>query len=184
VVLRRLLDGEAVTLSGRFYELQGVHTMRAHQQRLPILVGVNGRTALAHAAQHADTIGLTMLGRTLDDGQRHEVRWEPERLDRSVAHISAEAGDRADALELNALVQAVIVTNDRRSAAASVADRIDGLTPEVALATPFLAIGTHDEIADHLVECRRRWGISYFSVRDVESFAPVIERIRAFESSH
>jgi probable F420-dependent oxidoreductase len=183
VILRQLLDGEEVTFDGRYYQLDGVRTMRARQERLPILVGVNGKQALAHAAQHADTIGLTMLGRTLDDGQRHEVRWEPERLDRTVAHIRAEAGDRTEILELNALMQAVIVTDDRRRAAAGIADRIDGLTPEVALEAPFLAIGTHDEIADHLVECRRRWGISYFSVRDVESFAPVIERIRTLEQS-
>jgi len=181
-ILRQLLDGETVTRGG-YYQLDGARTMRSLQARLPILVGVNGKTALAHAAKYADTIGLTMLGRTLEDGQRHSVRWEPERLDRTVALIRTEAGERWESLELNALVQAVVVTDDRRSAAARVADRIDGLTPEVALATPFLAIGTHDEIAEHLRECRRRWGISYFSVRDVESFAPVIERIRAMEAS-
>ena len=167
MILRRLLDGETVTFAGEHYRLDEVRTMRAHQARLPILVGVNGRTALAHAARHADTIGLTMLGRTLDDGQRHEVRWEPDRLDRTVAHIRSEAA--GDGPELNALVQAVIVTDDRRAAAATVAERLEGLTSEVALSTPFLAIGTHDEIAAHLVECRRRWGISYFSVRDVEA---------------
>lgn len=78
-ILRRLLDGDEVTFTGEHYHLDGVRTMRAHQERLPILVGVNGRAALAHAAQHADIIGLTMLGRTLEDGQRHEVRWAPDR---------------------------------------------------------------------------------------------------------
>jgi alkanesulfonate monooxygenase SsuD/methylene tetrahydromethanopterin reductase-like flavin-dependent oxidoreductase (luciferase family) len=76
-VLRRLLDGEAVTHTGEHYRLEEVSTLRPRQAHLPILVGVNGRAALAHAARHADTIGLTMLGRTLPDGQRHEVRWEP-----------------------------------------------------------------------------------------------------------
>lgn len=182
-ILRRLLDGEEVTRAGRFYQLERVRTMRSHQGHLPILVGVNGKAALAHAARHADTIGLTMLGRTLEDGQRHEVRWEPERLDRTVAHIRVAAAERATPIEINALVQAVIVTTDRRRAAEAIAERLDGLTPEVARRAPFLAIGTHDEIAEHLIECRRRWGISYFSVRDVEGFAPVIERIRAFELS-
>ena len=41
-ILRRLLDGEEVTYSGRYYQLDAVRTMPAHQPRLPILVGVNG----------------------------------------------------------------------------------------------------------------------------------------------
>jgi hypothetical protein len=47
-----------------------------------------------------------------------------------------------------------------------------------ALETPYLALGTQAEIAEHLRTCRGRWGISYFMVRDLEGFAPVIERLR------
>jgi hypothetical protein len=150
------------------------------QARLPIMVAVNGRAALAHAARHADIIGLTMLGKTLADGHQHAVRWQTDRLDRTVAHIQAQAGARWPAdLELNALVQRIVVTDDRHAAAREVVGQVEGLTVEDALATPFLALGTHDEIADHLRACRARWGISYFTVRDVAAFAPVIERLRA-----
>jgi hypothetical protein len=72
----------------------------------------------------------------------------------------------------------VVVTNDRQKAAEQLAAQVPGLSVHDALTTPFLAIGTHDEIADHLETCRNRWGISYFSVRDLEGFAPVIRRIR------
>jgi probable F420-dependent oxidoreductase len=176
-ILRLLLDGQAVTFAGEHYQLEGVRTMRTLQERLPILVGVNGRAALAHAARHADVIGLTMLGRTLEDGQRHEVRWEAERLDRTVAYIRDQAADRPSAPRLQALVQAVEVTDNRRTAAERFSAKL-GLPMEDVLATPFLALGTHDEIAAHLLECRRRWGIDYFSVRDIKSFAPVIEQLR------
>ena len=176
-ILPRLLAGEEVTYHGTHYHLEGARTLRALQDHVPILVGVNGKAALAHAARHADIIGLTMLGRTLADGQRHEARWEPERLDATVAYIRDQAVERWDHLELNVLVQAVVVTEDRTTAARQLADRI-GLRVEDALATPFLAIGTHDEIAEHLLACRRRWGISYFSFREVQVLAPVIERLR------
>jgi len=176
-ILRRLLDGEEVTYTGVHYRLAAVRTKRSVQQHLPILVGVNGREALAHAAQHADTIGLTMTGRTLEDGSSHEVRWEPERLDDTVAFIAERAGDRS--VELNALVQAVVITDDRRAAAADICARVPTLAVDDALTTPFLALGTHDEIAAHLLECRRRWGISYFTVRSIADFAPVIARLRA-----
>ena len=180
-ILRRLLDGESVTFSGEHHQLRDVQIARALQTHLSIFVGVNGPAALAHAARHADTIGLTMLGRTLEDGQRHEVRWEADRLDRTVAHITteAESSGRSEAPELHALVQSVIITDDREAAAAKMVD--GGWVPstEIALTTPFLAIGTHAEIAAHFRACRERWGISYFSVRDVESFAPVIALVRS-----
>src|SRR5712691_5418706 len=110
-VLRRLLDGEEVSFAGTHYRLDKARTMRALQERLPIMAAVNGRAALAHAAQHAVIIGLTMLGRTLEDGQRHTVRWEADRLDRTVAFIRVQAGGRD--VEFNALVQRVVVPNDR-----------------------------------------------------------------------
>jgi len=71
---------------------------------------VNG-PALAHAARTADIIGLTMLGSTLPDGNARAVRWAPGRLDATVSFIAKSAGERAGALELNALVQAVVVTD-------------------------------------------------------------------------
>jgi probable F420-dependent oxidoreductase len=178
-ILRRLLDGETTTYDGEHYSLDNVRTLRSRQDHVPLLVGVNGKRALAHAAHHADIVGLTMVGRTLEDGQHHEVRWEAKRLDSTVNYIREQAGDRWDQLELNALVQAVVITDDRRAAAEESARRSrGGLSIEDALATPFLALGTHDEIAEHLLACRERWGISYFSVRDISNFEPVIQRLQ------
>jgi probable F420-dependent oxidoreductase len=178
VILRRLLDGQAVSFAGQHYQLRDVRTKRSRQDHVPFLVGVNGRAALSHAVRHADTVGLTMLGRTLADGQRHETRWEADRLDRTVTFIHEQARERPGPPELHALVQAIIVTDDRKKAAAQLVRDRWAPTIDDALATPFLALGTHDDIAEHLLTCRARWGISYVSVRDIEAFAPVIERLR------
>lgn len=178
-VLRRLLTGEAIDHDGEHYRLRGAQVARPLQDHLPFLVGLNGGpAALAHAARNADAVGLTMTGRTLADGQRHEVRWELDRLDRTVAHIREQAAGRDRPLELHALVQAVTVTDDRDAALRAVVDEVPGLALEDARETPFLAVGTHDEIAAHLRRCRDRWGISYVSVRTIDAFAPVIERLR------
>jgi probable F420-dependent oxidoreductase len=181
-ILRRLLDGDEVDFTGEHYRIRGAKILRSRQDRLPILVGVAGSAALAHAAQHADTIGLMGLGKTLPDGHRHEVRWQPERLDATVAFIRERALGRTAPLELNALVQMVTVTDDRRAAAEALVVDIPTLAVDDALTTPFLAIGTHDEIAAHLLQCRRRWGITNFSVRSIEEFQPVIERLRAADA--
>lgn len=177
-ILRRLLDGETVSFAGEHYQLRSVRTMRSLQDHLPLMVGVNGRAALTHAAARADVLGLTGLGRTLSDGQLHETRWQPERLDRVVELIADATKGRSEPPELHALVQAVVVTGDREAAAVKISRALTGLAVEDALSTPFLAIGTHAEIAEHLRACRSRWGISYFSVREVETFAPVIARLR------
>lgn len=81
-------------------------------------------------------------------------------------------------MELNALVQRVKITDDRESVLRDDLLKIDGLSYDDAAVTPFLAYGTHDEIAEHLRQCRQRWGISYFSVRSIDEFQPVIERLR------
>lgn len=175
-ILDRLLSGEPVDWDGAWYHLRHATVPRAKQHHVPLLVGVNGRAALAHAARHADIVAPTMLGRTLPDGQRHEVRWEAHRLDETVAWIRDQAAERWEALELHALVQSVVVTDDRRGVAAEIAARTSMHIDDI-LATPFLCIGTHREIAEHLVACRERWRISYYSVRDIETFAPVIEQL-------
>lgn len=176
-ILRRLLDGERVDHHGEHYEMTGLATIEPAQQHVPILVGVNGPTGLAHAARTADIIGLTMLGKTLSDGNTHAVRWKPERVDATVAWIAEQASERAGHLELNALVQSVVITDDRRNAAEELSAEVPGLDVDHALSTPFLALGTHDEITQHLLACRERWGISYYVVRDIESFAPVIDAL-------
>lgn len=69
-----------------------------------------------------------------------------------------------------------MITTDRRSAAAEIARRTHTALDDI-MATPFLCLGTHGEIAEHLLSCRERWGISYYSVRDIDAFGPVIEQL-------
>jgi hypothetical protein len=146
---------------------------------MPFLIAVNGQRALAHAAEQADTLGLFGLGRTLADGHRHEARWQADRLDRTIAFIREHQGERE--LEFNALVQRVAITDNRQLAAEEFVAQVEGLSVEDALSTPYLALGTHTQIAEHLQRCRDRWGITYYTVRDLDGFAPVIELLSAAE---
>jgi probable F420-dependent oxidoreductase len=177
-IIAALLTGGPVTFDGRHYRIEEAITLAPAQSAIPLLVGVNGKTALAHAAQHADIVAPTMLGRTLPDGHRHEPRWEPSRLDATMTWIRTAAGERWPSLEIHALVQAVVVTDDRFGAAEAMARRIGVPAPDI-LETPFVCLGTHEEMAAHLLACRARWGISYFTVRDIDAFAPVMPLVRA-----
>ncbi len=180
-ILRSLLDGRPTSVHGRHYTLENARTLRSKQEHLPILVGVNGRAALAHAATHADIVAPTMLGRTLQDGQHHEVRWEAARLDQTVGWIRDAAASTGRSVGLHALVQAVVVTGDRAAVAEDIARR-QGMALSDVLATPFLCFGTHEEISEHLQRCRRRWGIEYYTVRTIPAFAPVVGHLRTADA--
>ena len=181
-IIRQLFDGKTVDWSGEHHHLSGAHIDPAGSDHLPILIGGNGDALLAHAARDADIIGLQGLGRTLEDGHRHTVKWSTEHLDAQVAHVRASAGARIDDIELNALVQIVTVTEDRAAAAdarADVLSRVEGLTAAQLDAVPYVFIGSASEIAEKLQMCRERWGITYFAVRELDDFAPVIHACRS-----
>ena len=177
-IIRRLVDGEVVAHDGEHYRIDGARIDRAAQEHLPILVGGNGAALLAHAGRHADIVGLQGLGRTHEDGNTHEVKWSTRHLDEQVEQVRTAAGDRFDDIEFNALVQVARITDDRHAALAEVVERVDGLTMDDAASTPYLLIGTVDEIVLHMTTCNERWGINYFAVRELDSFEPVIRALR------
>ncbi len=177
-VVRDLLDGKVVDHRGEHYNLAQACIDRSDQQRLPILVGGNGATVLANAGRHADIVGLQGLGRTREDGHSHEVKWSTDRLDEQIEQVRVGAGARFDHVEFNAMVQVVQITDDRESTLAKVVDRVDGLTMDDAASTPYLLIGTVDEIASHMETCNERWGINYFAVRELDTFEPILHALR------
>jgi probable F420-dependent oxidoreductase len=145
---------------------------------LPILVGGNGARLLGAAGELADIVGLQGLGRTLEDGHSHAVRWSVEHLESQLGQIRSGAGARFDDIELNALVQAFELTDDRDGALARVAEQVDGLTLDDARSTPYMLVGSLDQIVEHIHLCADRWGITYFVVRELDAFEPVISSSR------
>jgi probable F420-dependent oxidoreductase len=177
-IIRALLDGRTVHHHGEHYRIDGACIEPPVQRPLPLLVGGNGAGLLGHAGAHADIIGLQGLGRTQADGHSHEVDWSARRLDEQIEQIRRGADDRFAELELNALVQVAQVTDDRGGVLARVCERVDGLTMEDAEQTPYLLVGTADEIVRHMMTCGERWGISYFAVRELDDFEPVLRALR------
>jgi hypothetical protein len=72
---------------------------------------------------------------------------------------------------------------DREAAARDLAAKVAGLTAQAALATPFLALVSHHEIAEHLVASASAGGISYFTVRGLDALPPVIERLERLDAT-
>ena len=82
-------------------------------------------------------------------------------------------------LELNALLQRIVVTDDRVKAAEQLTSRWTQLTADEILQSPYVLIGTVDQMVDDLQARRDRWGFSYYVVQEpyLEAFAPVVARL-------
>ena len=146
----------------------------------PLIIGGTGDRILALAAQRANTVALGGLIQAPGQPPGTFTLQSAAQADERVAYIRAQAADRADDLELHVLVQMVVVTPDRRAAAARIAAEDDlNLTTDQVLKTPYLLIGTVPEIAAQLEERRDRFGFTYLTVHDpyMAALAPVIERL-------
>jgi probable F420-dependent oxidoreductase len=146
----------------------------------PLIIGGSGDRILALAAQRANTVALGGLIQAPGQPPGTFLLQTAAQADERVAYVRAQAGDRAGELELHALIQAVVVTPDRRAAAAkAVAEHDLNLTPDEALETPFLLLGTAQEMAAQLKERRERFGFSYLTVHEpyMAALAPVIEQL-------
>lgn len=178
-VVRALLDGEVVDFAGEHYVINR-HSAYPPRPRVPLLVGGNGNRVLALAARLADTVSFVGFHQVEGSADVALSHFSSAGLDDRLSVVRAAAGDRFSGLELNVLVQAVIVTEDRAGAAEELSRRVAGLMPEAALESPFLLLGTHDEIVEALLERRDRFGISYVVVfgAAMEPLAPVVERLR------
>lgn len=142
----------------------------------PLLLGGHGDRMLRLAAREADIVGFTGISFQPSG----PVLADAEELDERVEFVRKAAGERADELEYNLLVQRVVVTDDRRAALEDLAREFGDVSAEWLGRLPYLLVGTLDEIAEQLRAHRARYGISYFTVLDdgLTDFAEVFERLR------
>lgn len=170
-ILKRLFAGEAVNLVGDHYTITDhVLTLLPPQGAdLPFVIGGNGDKMLTLAAQHAHTVGFT--GFTFDGSQAHITHFTTDQLRDRIELVREAAGDRFDAIELNALIQRVVLTDDRRRSAAEFAENWGDGAPEIddILDSPFVLFGTVPDIADQLRRFRDELGISYWVAAESRS---------------
>jgi hypothetical protein len=76
-------------------------------------------------------------------------------------------------------VQRVFVTGDRHKAAEELASRWPQLSADDILQSPYVLIGTVEQMVEDLTARRERWDISYYVVHEPywDVFAPVVARL-------
>lgn len=179
-VYKGLFGDGPVDFDGEHYTISGLDGMPKPLQRPhpPILIGGGGKRVLSLAAREADIVGINpklTSGQVDSSAARNGT---PELTDEKIRWVADAAGDRYDDIELNMLVFAVVVTDDRQGTAEMMAPMFD-IDPDVVMDYPLAWIGTEDEIVESLQTRRDRWDVSYLVVQAdaMESAAPIVARL-------
>ncbi|WP_082680615.1 LLM class F420-dependent oxidoreductase [Mycolicibacterium novocastrense] len=167
-VIRALLDGRPVGADLQHYRIhaEAGQLLPVPPSRVPLLIGGNGTRVLELAGRIADIVGLAGISHNRDATAVRLTHFDAEGLANRIAVVREAAGDRFEHIELNVLIQAVVVTDDRPRAAEQLAATLGGVSPERLLTSPFVLIGTHEQMAEQLTERTQRFGVSYWTVFD------------------
>jgi probable F420-dependent oxidoreductase len=180
-IIKQFFTQEAVTFAGRHYTVTDLQAFPRPLQRPhpPIFIGGGGKRMLSLAGREADIVGLHL--KVNDDGTVDASERSEAAIAQKVEWVRQAAGERFAALELNLLIGNVIITQDRQQAAEQYIyeRRRPGTTVEQLLASPYLLIGSVEQIAERIQRSREQFGISYIVVEseNMESFAPVVDRL-------
>jgi hypothetical protein len=110
-------------------------------------------------------------------------------LEHKLRCIKAAAGDRYAQIELNMTVRELRLTDDRRATARALLNdwssasqryaNVERLTEDDLLESPYLALGSVEQIVEQFEISRERWGFSYLEVSstDAEAVEPVMQRL-------
>ncbi len=176
-VLRALLDTGAATFAGEEIRIHvedlGVEPSQTH---VPLLVGGHGRRVVGLAAGIADIFQFTGLTHDPETGVPGAGGFAREAVDVRRRWLEEAAGARFDSIELSALVQ-VTHTGVGAEAAAEAARKQIGVDRDVLDGSPFVLIGSREQVIDKLHALRDDLGIHHFVVRDAEGFAPIVDAL-------
>jgi probable F420-dependent oxidoreductase len=150
----------------------------------PLFIGGGGRRLLTLAAREADIVGLAPRALSGADVTRDLRSMTVAATIEKLGWVREAAGDRFDDLEFNIYPSGVppIVTDHARKAAADVLDQLAppagaAITVDELLESPHMFIGSVDGLVAKLQEQRERLGISSIMVGDLDTLAPVVERL-------
>ncbi|MDQ1448226.1 MAG: hypothetical protein QOC79_1197, partial [Actinomycetota bacterium] len=187
-VIKALFAGGSVDFSGDHYTVAGheMYPPSVQKPGPPILLVAGGPRMTRFAAAEADIVAINPATKSNEAwAEQNLADASADAVDRKIKAIREAAGDRYDDIELQIVVPFVVPTDDREGTARAIADSLPSddaavdLSAETVLASPYVLIGTEDQICDTLVERRERWDLSYYVFNDdsIDAVAPIVARL-------
>ncbi len=178
-ILKQFFTAERVNFAGKHYTVSDLLAMPRTVQKPhpPVFIGGGGKKLLSLAAREADIIGIHF--KAGKDGSSDPSEHSEEAVAQKISWVRQAAGERFPAIELNMLMRAVVITDQRQQAAEEYARQSKQLSIEQSLHSPYLCFGSVEQITEQLQRTREQFGISYFVVGDdyMEALAPVVARL-------
>jgi probable F420-dependent oxidoreductase len=176
-VLRGLFADGPFTYDGEHFQIDALDgTPHPHTPGgPPIFVAGGGPRMLRFDARHADIVGVNPSLPTSEKRAEAARDGVAARIDEKFALVREAAGDRLDDLTFHGWLRHAQVTDEGHGAAAEIA-AATGLTADDVLSSPFVLVGSVEEIVDRLTERHERWGYSYYTVQQpsAREFAEVL----------
>jgi probable F420-dependent oxidoreductase len=177
-VMKGLFDEGPCTFNGEHYRITDLDGLPKPAQRPwpPLLIGGGGKRVLTVAAREADIVGINPSIVSGDVDAETARNAAADATDQKLAWVRDAAGSRYADLELNMLIFACTVTDDRQGTADTMAPFFS-VTPDEMLEAPHAWIGSVDQIVDDLQARRERWDVSYLVVQGepaMDAAAPVV----------
>lgn len=178
--LRTLLDDGQAAVAGRELTVDvddlGV---RPSQDRVPLWVGGSGQRVVSLAGQLADGLQLTGMSHDPATGDLRPTAFGHDAVAQRISWLNTAAGERSDEIDISALVQATTVTEDAKALATASADVGTRMScpQDVIQETPFVHIGTRQQIVEKLHRLREQFGIHHYTCRDADDFAPIVDQL-------
>lgn len=180
-IVKGLFDGQPFSFEGEHYHISDLAgtPLPAQRPRPPLIIGGGGPRVLGLAAREADIVGVNPSIRSGKVDEATARDGVAVSTDRKVARVREAAGTRYSDIELNFLIFACVVSEDRPGTLEALASAF-GLSPKELADYPHAWVGTVDEICEQIQEARQRWDASYFVVQGPEAMrtaAPIVARL-------
>jgi probable F420-dependent oxidoreductase len=178
-IIRALLAGEVVSFDGKHYSVQEANLGDA-PPRVPLLVGGNSDAVLRVAAACGDVV--TLAGYSPGSSSNS---FGADAVGQKTEFLAASRPPEAAPLDIHVLVQHHEITSDRAAAITRAATELE-TTEDVAAESPFVLVGTSEEIAAQMRRQHTHLGISRWTVfgdrpgtDPASAFAPILRLLAA-----
>ena len=194
IIKELLTSSDPVTYRGKHYTIDGLRGLPRPVQtpHPPMVIGGGGKMMLELAGELADSVDIGPGSFHPEGIPRDPRSWTVEEFEKRIGWVKDGAGDRFADITTGCVLMKVVVTDDREEAAAGLQAQFDAIyrmygvadgfpvSVDGILDSPFICIGTHDEIAQHLKTLRERFGCTNFTVlpSNLEDMAPVLDALR------